>query len=70
METIYVLKDITVKNKNKYIGLDKPSGGYPYLTDLINCNRFYNIKSVNTYKEMFDKESWVIEKFIYYTEPM
>jgi len=70
METIYVLKDTTVKNKNKYVGLDKPSGGYPYLTDLINCNRFYNRKSVNEYMKMFNEEHWILEKFIYYTEPI
>ena len=70
METIYVLKDVLQEAKNCYVEIDKASGGYPYLTDLINSHRFYSLDSINEYMKMFKDEPWEIEVLIYYTEKL
>jgi len=66
MENIFVIKDLNVKTKNCYVEIDRNSGGYPYLTDLINAHRFYSKSPAIEYMETFEKENWILQKFIYH----
>jgi hypothetical protein len=51
-------------NKDKYIGLDSQSGGYPYETDNpLHAHMFISKDDAEKYKKMF-KESWLLCKFI------
>ena len=64
---IFVIKDLNTNVKNCYIEIDKNSGGYPYLTELISAQKFRSKKIANNYMKTFKKENWILEKFIYYT---
>ena len=50
---IYVLKACDC---DKWVAIDDGSGGYPYLTTLESCNKFYTKARAIDYMSMFDSE--------------
>jgi len=67
METIFVLKDVNAKDDEScYVDIDRSSGGYPFLTDLINAHYFYSKERANEYRDLFKNKKWVLQKLIYH----
>ena len=60
----YVLKDLDGKPDKCYVGLDNASGGYPFLTDLVKCEKF-NKQEAEKYKELFNARKWILQKLNY-----
>jgi hypothetical protein len=57
----YILK---VSMKNKYIGIDSNSGGYPYHTDIKRAETFINKQNAIDYSKMFKNEKWELHTLI------
>ena len=53
MNKVYVLVDRTnFIDSNRFIGMDKASGGYPYLTELYLCHKFKSIEDAQSYNTL------------------
>ena len=61
-----------IKNKktNRYIDVDKPSGGYPYETNLTLCYKWNDYEGAEKYSKLFNKEEWEIEELVMETKPI
>lgn len=67
MNTQYVIKTKT----NKYIGLDTPSGGYPYELDTVTHARIWNNKhDAKLYRDTFKNEDWTLHEVKINTKPI
>lgn len=54
---------IFVSENGKYIGLDAPSGGYPYETSNIKKAVWWeNVGEAESYFNHFEKENWTLKK--------
>ena len=53
-DKMYVIKN---NDTNKWIGVDKSSGGYPYDTDIERAEIFYNKESAIKYRNVM-KANW------------
>lgn len=64
---MYVIKN---NKTEKYIAIDKTSGGYPYDTGIEYSEVFKEIKEAEIYKNIFSSYDWSIHKLIIYSEPI
>jgi len=61
---IYIILD---KNSNKYIALDRDSGGYPYQTEIHLAKFWANLVAAEEYLKLFPRENWEILQILFVT---
>jgi len=61
LKTYYIIKN---NKTDKFINIDRESGGYPYDCELIFANFFNNIDEATEYYKMFSKENWSLCKYV------